>query len=249
MLRLPSEDYVYVADSAHCPYGSRTEDDVRRLSRAITRFLLEQGAKLVVVACNTASAAALADLRVQFSIPIVGMVPAVKPAAHLTTTGVVGVLATPVTFHGELYHRVLDRDADGVRVSSQVCHGLVECVERGETDGPQVVKLLDTCIAPLLAEGADTLVLGCTHYAFLAPAIRRLVGEGVTVVEPSDAIARQVGHVLDTHGLSRSGGCPGKRAFYSSGDTVEFARTLYSLTGWLAEVKPAQWRDGVLLPA
>ncbi|HRE29622.1 MAG TPA: glutamate racemase, partial [Anaerolineales bacterium] len=162
---LPEAGVVYVADTAHVPYGPRSLAEVRAFSHAITRYLLDLGASEIVVACNTASAAALKSLRESFpGVPFVGMEPAVKPAAEQTHSGVVGVLATPATFQGELFASVVERFARDVRVLRQTCPGLVEQIEAGRLDTPDTEALLRGWLEPMLQEGIDALVLGCTHY-------------------------------------------------------------------------------------
>jgi len=238
---LPDEDYVYIADSAHCPYGARPPEEILRLSLGIGRYLAEEGARVIVVACNTASAAALAGLREALApLPIVGMVPAVKPAATRTRSGVVGVLATPATFGGSLYADVVEHHAHGVRVLSQTCHGLVERIEAGDLEGPETMALLRGYVEPLLAAGADTLVLGCTHYPFVIPALRRIVGEGVALVEPSEAIARQVARVLPER---RNGSGRAERVYATTGAPAAMARALGRLLGEAGEVRALAWHD------
>lgn len=243
---LPEQDYLYVADSAHCPYGARSAEEIRRLSLGIGRYLEAEGATVVVVACNTASAAGLASLREALApLPVVGMVPAVKPAAAHTRSGVVGVLATPATFGGRLYADVVEHHAHGVRVLSQTCHGLVERIEAGDLEGPETMTLLRRYVQPLLEAGADTLVLGCTHYPFVIPALRRIVGEGVTLLEPSEAIARQVARVLPA---STSSGRSARRIYATTGAPSALAEAL----GWLLgaegewDVRALTWCDGLL---
>jgi glutamate racemase len=200
--QLPHEDTLYLADQAHVPYGSRQLAEVREFSGRITRFLLDQGAKVIVIACNTASAAALHALRRTFpDVPFVGMEPAVKPAVERTRNGVVGVIATRATFQGELFASLVQRYADDVRVLTQVCPGLVAVVEAGRLDTPETEALLRQCLTPLIEAGADQLVLGCTHYPFLRPSIERMVGAGVAVIDPAPAVARQVRRVLARWGL------------------------------------------------
>ena len=168
--QLPAADLLYLADTAHVPYGPRSLAEVRGFSAAITRFLRARGADVIVVACNTASAAALKPLRAAFpDVPFVGMEPAVKPAAEQTRSGVVGVLATPATFQGELFNSVVERFAQGVRVIPQVCPGLVEQIEAGALNTPATEQMLRGWVEPLLAQGIDALVLGCTHYPFVIP--------------------------------------------------------------------------------
>ena len=239
--QLPHEDLLYFADSAHCPYGPRPAEEIRRLSCAVVEFLLEQGAKLIVVACNTASAAALTHLRQTFAVPIVGMVPAVKPAATVTNRKVVGVLATRATVQGQLFAEVVEQFATGVEVIPQVCPGLVERVEAGEINGPEVEALLRRYLKPLLERGADTLVLGCTHYPFLIPAMRRIVGADVAILDPSPAVARQAGRVLAKRGLLNPKAGPGRRVYFTSGDPAAFAALLEKLMGERGEVRGVEW--------
>jgi glutamate racemase len=263
LVELPGEAIRYVADSANCPYGSRTADEIRALSVGISRYLIASGCKLIVVACNTASAAALAYLRQTFpDTPFVGMVPAIKPAAQLTRTGVVGVLATPVTFRGELYEEVVSHYGRAVRLLSRACPGLVEHIEAGDTDSPELQELLRGCVAPMLADGADTLVLGCTHYPFIIPALQRLVGEGVRIVEPSEAIAQQTARVLERQksalerqnsalgrqGPARQGAGAPEHVYLTSGEVAPFAQALARLlpAHGLGAVRGLRWEQGTL---
>jgi len=203
--QFPGEDILFLADQAHVPYGSRSLEEVRQFSEEITRYFLAQGAKLIVVACNTASAAALYHLREVFpQIPFVGMEPAVKPAAEHTLSGIVGVLATPATFQGELYNSVVERFADGVSLMQDTCVGLVEQIEAGNLDGGESRRILETALSPMLSAGIDTVVLGCTHYPFVIPLIQEIVGPDVRVIDPAPAIARQVGRLLEHHALMRA---------------------------------------------
>jgi glutamate racemase len=216
--QLPREDTIYFADQIHIPYGPRSLQEIRSFSEAITRFLLAQGCRLIVVACNAASAAALKHLRATFpDVPFVGMEPAVKPAAETTLTGVVGVLATPATFQGELFASVVERFANGVQLVKEVCPGLVQQVEAGRLNTPDTLQMLDRFLTPIREANADTIVLGCTHYPFVIEAIRGLA-PGVNVIDPAPAIARQVDRVL----RERRWLCPEDRAgqhrFITSGD-------------------------------
>jgi len=229
---LPAENTVYFADQANLPYGQRTLKEVRRFTEAITRFLLARGAKLIVVACNTASGAALHALRASFpDVPFVGMEPAVKPAVEHTHTGIVGVIATPATFQGDLFAGLIDRFGNGFDIHTQACPGLVEAVEAGAFDTPGTEALLRRYLVPLLDAGIDQLVLGCTHYPFLIPAIQRIVGPEVTLIDPAPAVARQVGRVLAQRGLLAPAGQPGRHEFLTSGDATRFAEIVRALTG------------------
>lgn len=194
---MPQEDYIYYADTAHCPYGPRSPQYIIDRACAITEFLMDKGCEMIVVACNTATAAAISYLREHYPIPFIGMEPALKPAALSSKTGVVGVLATSGTFKGRLYLNTLARFSEDVKVIQRVGEGLVETVEAGILDGEQVEKLIHDCIDPMLAEGADHIVLGCTHYPFLQPVIERIAGPSVTVINPAPAVARQAKRVLE----------------------------------------------------
>ena len=239
---LPSEDMVFFADQAHVPYGSRPLAEVREYSEGITRFLLERGAKLIVVACNTASAAALRHLRRLFpGTPFVGMEPAVKPAAEATRTRVVGVLATPATFQGELFASVVERFAGGVRILQQTLPGLVERIEDGDLDGPGTRAILEDALNPLLAQGVDTLVLACTHYPFVIPLIQQIAGPGVRVIDPSPAIARQTQRVLAARALAEPGGHDGTVTFLTSGDPSRLAAMAERLIGERGPSRQARW--------
>ena len=247
--QLPAESFVFFADQAHVPYGPRPMDEVRRFSVGISRFLTEQGAKLIVVACNTASAAALQHLRETFpGLRFVGMEPAVKPAAEQTRTRAVGVLATPTTFQGALFASVVERFAQGVRVLTQTLPGLVERIEAGDLDGPQARRIVEAGVRPLVAQGVDTLVLACTHYPFVIPLIEDVAGPGVRVIDPSPAIARQAGRLLAEGGQSAPSGAAGSTTFVSSGDAAGLARMAQRLIGETGEARRAEWdADGVSL--
>lgn len=260
--RLPREHTLYIADQAHVPYGSRQSAEVRAFSEGITRCLLDAGASVIVVACNTASAAALHDLRARFpDVPFVGMEPAVKPAAEHTRTGVIGVLATPATFQGDLFASLLDRYGGGVRVLTRPCPGLVAAVEAGALDGPATEALLRSHLEPMLAAGIDQLVLGCTHYPFLAPVISRIVGPGVAVLDPAPAVARQTARVLARLGRDRAPLPLGSHAdtdgarhvFCTTGAAAPFGRALLALVpgdDHGREVCTLVWGpDGALRPA
>ncbi len=248
--QLPGHDTLYVADQAHVPYGPRPLAEVRRFAEGIARFLLEEGADVVVVACNTASAAALHHLRATFpDVPFVGMEPAVKPAVQNTRTGAVGVIATPATFQGELFASLLERFAADVRVFPQVCPGLVEAVEAGELDTPSTERLVRACLEPLLAAGIDELVLGCTHYPFLRPLIERVVGSGVEIIDPAPAVARQTGRVLASAGKNAPQGRAGQHTFYTTGDPATFTAVIVRLAGISARSRPLLWEEGKLVRA
>lgn len=239
---LPHEDLLYLADQAHCPYGARTPAEIRALTFAGVRWLVRRGAKAVVVACNTASAAALAQLREAIpSVPFVGMVPAVKPAAQSTRTGIVGVLATPATLTGGLLRDVVERWGAHIQVLAQPCEGLADLVESGAIDTPEAADLVDAYVRPLVAAGADTLVLGCTHYPFLSRQIARAAGPHVALVDPAPAVARQLQRVLAERRLLCSRRAPGEIQYATSADPRALAALLARLgmpAGTLIEENP-----------
>ena len=205
---LPREDTVYIADSAYCPYGNRPPEEIRERARGHVRALRARGCKMVVVACNTATAAAIDALRAEWpDVPFVGMEPAVKPAALRSKTGVVGVLATQGTFHGRLYRETCARCARRTTVLMCVADEFVALVERGELEGPRAEAAVRAKVEPLVAAGADHLVLGCTHFPHLRPLIERVAAGRAAVVEPSAAVARQVRRLLAERGwLNDAGG-------------------------------------------
>jgi glutamate racemase len=241
---MPFESVIYVADQAHVPYGPRTLEQVRRFSESIARFLLESGARLIVVACNSASAAALAQLRVTFpDVPFVGMEPAVKPAAESTHTRVVGVLATPATFQGALYASVVERFAAGVTLLRDTCPGLVEQIEAGDLTGPETRRILEHALKPMLSQGIDTVVLACTHFPFVIPLIQEIVGEKVRVIDPAPSVARQTLRLLDAASARGRGGGPGQVEYFTSGDTAALERMLKQLLGLDAHAVGLEWVD------
>jgi len=242
--QLPAEPIVFFADQAHVPYGPRPLDEVRRFSVGITRFLIDQGAKLIVVACNTASAAALQHLRGVFlGMPFVGMEPAVKPAAEQTRTRRVGVLATPATFQGALFASVVERFAHGVRVIPQTLPGLVERIEAGDLDGPETRRIIETAVRPLVAQGVDTLVLACTHYPFVIPLIAAAAGPGVQVIDPSPAIARQAARLLADGGKLAPAGESGMTTLVTSGNPARLAAMALRLIGESGEARRGVWDE------
>jgi glutamate racemase len=237
---LPGEDLIYFADQKHCPYGPRPAGEIRALSQRVTEFLLAQGSKAIVVACNTASAAALEYLRQTFpGTPFIGMEPAVKPAAQNSHTRKVGVLATQGTFQGELFQRTRDTYAAEVEVLAVYPGDWVERVERGDIDSPETESSVRDVLRPLLQANADELALGCTHYPFLQPLIEKIAGDRITLLDPSDAVARQTARVLNERGLMNPRARGGMRTYYTSGEVAAFARVLEKLLGEKGDVRAA----------
>lgn len=244
--QLPHENSLYLADQAHVPYGPRPMEEIVAFSQAITRFLLDHGCRVIAIVCNAASAAALHKLRQQFpQLAFVGMEPAVKPAAENTHTHKVGVLATPVTFQGELFAGLVERFGADIELFKQVCPGLVEQVEAGRLDTPDTHTMLCRYLAPMLEAGVDTIVLGCTHYPFLLPLIQSIAGPQVRVIDPSPAVARQIRRILAQQEPLSPSGKLGQHRFYTTGDAQAFSKTLELLTGVSGQdVRAARWSAG-----
>ena len=221
---LPQEQYVYFSDNAHCPYGEKTATYIQDRARTITEILLGLGADIIVVACNTATAAAIATLREEYpNVPFIGMEPAVKPAALGTETGVIGVLATAGTLKGSKYLKTRGQYQDDVRIVEHVGEGFVELVENGILDGPEAYETVKTSLQPLLDAGADRIVLGCTHYPFLRPVIEAIAGPSVQVIDPAPAVARQTVRILDEWGIPTGEG-PFSVDLYYSGEPDSLRR-------------------------
>jgi glutamate racemase len=243
LLQYPEQSILYVADQAHAPYGERPLSEIRRLAAGITRFLLSQGAHLIVLACNTASAAALHELRGAFpEVPFVGMEPALKPAAERTLLRRVGIVATAATFQGELFASLLDRYGTGIEVRTQVCPDWVRLVEAGDVSSPRARESVARCLEPLLSAGIDELVLGCTHYPFLRPLIEQVVGLGVEVIDPAPAVARQAGRVLSRQQTPADEASPPTRTFFTTGDRLPFQDALCALLGQTIPAQQAYWQ-------
>ena len=227
---LPGEDLLYLADSAHCPYGTKPVSEIRARSLRVTAFLVEFGVKAVVVACNSASVAGLDQVREAYpQIPIVGVEPALKPAHDLTRNGKIGVLATSMTLNGARFSVLVEKFGTGVEVYTQPAPGLVELVEAGKLDTPETETLLHQYLDPLLKKGVDTLVLGCTHYPFLIATIKKICGPSVTVLDTGLAVAKQTVRVLERNGILNSQTSGGKEVFYTSGDPAAVREVVVKL--------------------
>lgn len=247
--QLPSLSTIYLGDQAHVPYGLRSLEQVRAFSEEITRFLIGQGARLIVVACNAASAAALHYLRQQFpETPFVGMEPAVKPAAENTRSGVVGVLATQATFQGELYASVVERFAKDVTILKSTCPGLVAQIEAGKLDDPDTMAILRDTIEPMLDKGIDTIVLGCTHYPFVIPQIKRIAGDAVRVIDPAPAIARQTARLMQERGWLANSEKTGSSVYFTSGDSGKFEAQASNLLEQVVKAHKVTWGKDLGLP-
>ncbi|MBP5229502.1 MAG: glutamate racemase [Bacteroidales bacterium] len=218
---LPSEDYYYISDAEYCPYGPKCKEIVEKRAETISSYLINKGAEIIVVACNTATAAAISHLRQTFDTPFVGMEPAVKPAAQQTQSGVIGVLATQGTFKGELYHSTSEKYAKNkqVKIIEKVGEGLVELVEQGKTQTPEAEALVRKFIEPMIEEGADCVVLGCTHYPFLTPVIEKVAANRLKIINPAPAVAKRAKEVLAE--VRRKSGAPkAKSDLFKEGNII-----------------------------
>jgi glutamate racemase len=234
---LPAEDLIYFGDSANLPYGEKSLEEIRCLSESVADFLLKEKCKLIVIACNTASAAALKHLRARHpEVNFIGMEPAVKPAAEQTQSGVVGVLATTATFQGELFASVVERFAQDVVVLRQPCPGLVQQIETGKSQAADTERMLRGWLEPMIENQLDTLVLGCTHYPFVMPTLKKILGEKVKIIDPAPSVARHVKRILDEKHLLNEQET-GKTIYYTSGEVEKFRETLLTLTGEQGDVR------------
>lgn len=260
---LPQENYIYFGDTAHCPYGTKSEAEITALTLHACRFLMEQGVKLIVVACNTASQAALATLRATLDLPFVGVVPAVKPAAQATHKGRIGIAATNQAAQASYLQGLIHEFAQGIQVYTAGYPELVTLVERGELNGPQVEETLKHVFHPMLSHDIDVLVLGCTHFPALRPAIERVVGKEVQVIDSSAAVARRTRSVLEAAGLANEAGAingapteaaglerallqtpsnhtaTGKLHVWCSGDALTFSKVASTVLGYAVTAQQA----------
>ena len=235
---LPHEDLLYVADSGYAPYGDRPADFIERRAAAIVDFFSEQRAKAVVVACNTATGIAIESLRARWPMPVVGIEPAIKPAAALTRSGVVAVLATSQTIASARFAKLVATFGAGITVLPQACPGLVEQIEKGELSGGETRAMLTRYIAPLVERGADTLVLGCTHYPFVRSEIEAIAGPGVAILNPAAAVARELARRLAQEGLTTTSTAPGTTRLWTSGPPEQMEAVLGRLGIAAAAVQP-----------
>lgn len=232
---LPGETYMYFGDTAHCPYGMRSDAEITELSVRAIRFLVSHGAKLIVVACNTASQVALNTLRATFPIPFVGVVPAVKPAARATRKGRIGIAATNQAAKARYLRQLIDEFAEGISVHAVGCPELVTLVEQGELDGPRVEQTVREALQPLLAEDVDVIVLGCTHFPALRPVIERITSKRVQIIDSGSAVARRTRTVLEAEALiSPVSDHTGNDALqvWCSGDSVAFSTVASRVLGY-----------------
>ena len=229
---LPEESYIYYSDNAHCPYGEKSIEYIIDRARMITSFLISQGAEIIVVACNTATAASIATLREEYPVSFIGMEPAVKPAVKSTRTGVIGVLATAGTLKADKYLHTREKFSEGIKIVEHIGQGFVELVEKGCLTGDEAESIVTASLKPLMDEGADRIVLGCTHYPFLAETIAktaaRLYPERETeIIDPAPAVARHLMDIMKTEALIHNEGFSIK--LFSSGDDTVLKETFCRL--------------------
>jgi len=240
---LPAEKLVYFADSQHCPYGRKSPEEITELARNITGMLVGKfGCKLIIVACNTATAAAIDTLRNEYPVPFVGMEPAIKQAALHTRTGCVGVLATKGTFDGRLYKATSRKYAKNIDVVVQIGDGLVELVEQNMMDTSEAHQLLLKYLQPMLSQNADQIVLGCTHYPFFKPQIEKIAGDGVEVIDPAPAVAKRAHELLEADNLLTTGSV-GTDLFVSSADVMPMRLLLENVIGIETAVTEVEWQN------
>ena len=231
---LPEQSYIYYSDNAHCPYGEKSREYIIERAREITRFMLEKGCEIIVVACNTATAAAISTLRAEFPVRFIGMEPAIKPAAKNTKTGVVGVLATAGTLKASKYLDTREKWAQNVTIAEHIGQGFVELVETGDISGPSAEATVRASLLPLLEAGADNIVLGCTHYPFLISTIEKIAHEefpqrSINVIDPAPAVARHLLEVMAEEGICEKTAAGYSIELHSSGNPANLQRTFQSL--------------------
>lgn len=220
---LPEEDIIYFGDSAWCPYGARPAADIQQRVFTITDFLIEQHCKLIVIACNSATINAVEALRANYPLPFVGMEPGVKPAATHTKNGTIGILATEASLAGERFHRLIDKHSKDIKIITRPAPSFVELVEKGDLSSDHARRIIEQETAPLIAAGADTLVLGCTHYPFLRDLIQEIVGEHITILDTGAAVARQVTNLTPPQPSRNQ---PASCTIYSTGD-IQHTKALF----------------------
>ena len=223
---LPNEDTIYLADSKNAPYGQKSKEEIIALSMKNTEFLLNQNCKLIVVACNTATTNAIKELREKYDVPFIGIEPAIKPAALQTRTRTIGILATKGTLNSVLFHKTVSEFKD-LNVLEQVGHGLVQLIEGGKLGGHEIDKLLYTYLKPMLQANIDCLVLGCSHYPYLIPQIKKIVPESVKIIDSGLAVAKQTETVLEKHRLLNTGTQKSNQIFYTNANP-EVLKTIVS---------------------
>lgn len=234
---MPRQKYIYFSDNGFCPYGEKSQEFIQDRCRKITEILIGKGAGVIVIACNTATAAAVSVLRKEFSLPFIGMEPALKPAVLGTVSGTIGVLATAGTLKASKYLNVKGMYEGGVKIAEHVGKGFVELVEAGELEGERTENIVRASLQPLLDAGADTIVLGCTHYPFLLPVMKRIAPASIRFIDPAPAVARRLSQVLKDNGMELEDADPGLELM-SSAPSVMLSRLAEISTGDISGILP-----------
>ena len=214
---LPNENTLYLADSKNAPYGLKTKEEIIALSFKNTEFLLEQNAKLIVVACNTATTNAIKELRAKYDVPFIGIEPAIKPAANSTKTHTIGILATKGTLNSDLFHEKV-KNYTNIKIIEQIGHGLVQLIENGDIESAEMMELLETYLKPMVAQNIDYLVLGCSHYPYLVPQIKKIIPSSIKIIDSGEAVAKQTKKILELNGIANTSQEKGKNVFYTNNE-------------------------------
>lgn len=215
---LPFENTIYLADSKNAPYGIKSKEEIIELSIKNTEFLLNKNCKLIVVACNTATTNAIKELRNKYTVPFIGIEPAIKPAANKTSTHTIGILATKGTLNSELFHKNVE-NFSGVKIIEQIGHGLVQLIENGEINSDEMTLLLESYIKPMLEQNIDHLVLGCSHYPYLIPQIKKIIPPYVKIIDSGEAVAKQTEYILNKYNLNNNSTEKSYQHFYTNSDS------------------------------
>ncbi|MBX2842730.1 MAG: glutamate racemase [Flammeovirgaceae bacterium] len=235
---LPNESIYYYGDSRNCPYGPKKPKEIKQLCANITKFLLEKNCKMIVVACNTATSIAISTLRKSFPIPFIGIEPAIKPAALHTKSGKIGVLATLGTIKGDLFNATKSRYTENIEVVEQIGHGLVELIETGKGESEEMEELLNEYLNPMMANGVDKIVLGCTHYPFISNSILKIIADKADLINPAPAVTQQILRISDKNQLQASAPTSPEYKFYISGNKQNFEQFFYeSFSNFDKEIK------------
>ncbi|OGS72167.1 MAG: glutamate racemase [Flavobacteria bacterium RIFCSPLOWO2_12_FULL_35_11] len=216
---LPNENTIYLADSKNAPYGEKSSEEIIALSVKNTEYLLSKGCKLIIVACNTATTNAIDYLRKNYAIPFIGIEPAIKPAALLSKTGAIGILATKGTLSSKLFEKTTKEYTKNITTIEQDGEGLVPLIEEGKLNSPEINELLTTYLKPMLKFNIDHLVLGCTHYPYLIPQIKKIIGDNITIIDSGEAVAKQTKAVLEKHNLLSTSTTKSRHQFYTNSET------------------------------
>ena len=233
---LPQENILYIADSAHAPYGNKSQQYIVQRSVALVEFMLQQQAKIIVVACNTATLSAIKQLRSSFTLPIIGVEPGIKPASVITQSGVIGVMVTTRTAQLESFHELLQRYSNNLRIEVQPCEGLVEQIEQGDLLSLKTHNLIASYVEPLLSKGVDVIALGCTHYPFIMPVIENIVGHKIKIIETGTAVAKQVVRRMQEENCLAPDNQIGQERFYTTGDAAAAEVIMSDFWGYPVEV-------------